>query len=364
MSLFSSSNKNHDGFNVVLEILDSSIIFHLLLVDNSQYTQFSKVSLSHHILPGDGLSQGELKIFQSIIEKGLFKLAEEANKKLGKKMKIKVKKVTAVLFDPWFSLENHDDIQVGKPGEESQVGEKLLEEAIKKLEPEGLPKNNPLSSYARNKSMVETFIHSVKINGYTIGNPLGKKAKDIRISASTYTASAALLEVLKKEMELIHGEQLIITFPKCCSIYSNISNLLGPIVFIDIEENNTPIVFISGDSPFVSPTKVIDIGINQLINAVIKSTGSTRDIALSYIRLSGEDALSDDVSIVVKGAIGQTLSDWSSKVLSSIAEWSPYHSKKVIISRQEKFLPLFLSSLKEDALKNDVEKVVLDACSF
>ena len=60
MSFLDNGNKKKDGFHVVVEVLDSSIDFSVILIKGKNYGELANVSVKHRILPENGLTEIEV----------------------------------------------------------------------------------------------------------------------------------------------------------------------------------------------------------------------------------------------------------------------------------------------------------------
>lgn len=376
MAFLSSSNKNGNGFHVVLQILDDSLTFHLVAVNGRSYGELTNVSLKHHIIPTNGLSDVEVKKFLLTLNKGFTLLGEAASKKIGKNNKIKIKNASAIIFSPWFTLEKREGITIGKPGEVNYLSAKSIEEAVEAIDLSNLDKGHPIAAYVHEKSAIEVFVNSIKLNGYAISNPIGKKSKDIMISASFYTTSLAMLDSLKKDMYFHTKAPLkVMTFPKACALYVNVSSLKSPVLFVNVENETTSVCSVYNESSLVYNAQTIDIGLNNIIGSVMEKSGSDKEVAESYMRLTSEDLLSTNISLLVKSAQEEALSMWKSKVTDLISQIilsiGVSIDTKILTCRDSRFNAMFAKTLNKndtytDSFKEDIDirKVIFESSLF
>ncbi len=377
MSFFSDlKNKNRDGFYIVLEVLDSSIAFSLLAVKGKSYEALAQVSLSHRISVSDGLNQPEIKKFADIITKGFTLISEKVGKILTKKNKIKIRNAVAVIFYPWFSFEKRENIQVGRQGEMNYIRVEAVEDALRGSVLSGLQDDHPIAAYIHKRSIIETFINDIRLNGYSVSNLIGKKAKDIKISACFYTSYKALLDCLKKEIHFHTSvNPKIITFPRACALFAKRVSLKSPALFIGVEDKMTSICSVSEEPSMVYKIQTIDFGLDDIIKSVMEKSGSEREVALSYIRLLDEGLLTDNISNLVKSALEDAIEDWKSKVWEALSAAHTlsgnFGNRKIVLCRNPKFSGILRKSLNQDLKSDDlfneeidIGKVVFESSLF
>jgi hypothetical protein len=366
MSLFSAHNKNQNGFHVIVEVLPQSISLRFLAVEGRNYSELEKVELSHRITPENGLTQTELQKFESILSKGFGELGDKAKRKIGQNTKLKIKSSTAIIFYPWFVAEERDDIRIGKPGEMNTIREGAIEDALMNIKESDQDGKHLLSQYAYKKSVVETFVNSIKLNGYSVANPIGKKVRDVILSASYYITAGAVLDCLKKEI-LFHTGAVprIVTFPHACALSAETAGSL----FIYVDSTATTICSVTEKVPLIYASQMIPGGISQIIENVVKKSGTAKEVAQSYMRLALDGMLADDVSLIVKSARDEALASWKSKIDDALSHMNTQWMKKIILCRDQKLGDMFIkemnSSKKEQRafeINTNVEKVIFGLC--
>ena len=352
MSFFSSKNKIKDGFHVVVEILDSSIVFSVLVVKGKNYGELATLSLKHRLLPANDLPSAEVNKISALLAEGFAFLAKEVKTKSRKKNKIKIESAAVILFPPWFVLEKRENILIGKPGQINSVSKKMVEEVLLDT---------------RKDSVIEAFVENITLNGYKVSNPIDKKGKDIRASASLYAVPGALFRCLEKDVGFHTGiKPTIMTSPKACALFCLTHLLKPPVLLLDVESETTCLYSIlagfSFDVSAVQPpiyfVQSTDLGLNQIIKNIMHKSDSEVEVAGSYLRLLDEDLLSDNASVLIKSACDETLQNWKLKVNSAMAQiilpfdFSKY--KKFILSRDPKFGGMFRKTLNQGLLEPDL----------
>jgi len=367
VAFLSGSKKNKNGFHVVVEVRDRSLDLHLLAIEGDKFSALSEVSMSHRIVAEDGLTQEKIKEFSDILNKAFAKLVEATRKKIGDTDRIKIKSSQVVIFYPWFVVEEKNNIQIGSSSVATILSQKNMEEALRNIDTGGLPSAHPVAAYTYKKTIIETVVNSITLNGYIVPEPSGKKSKNIMIGASIYTAAAGILDILKKDVKFhTELEPEIITLPKSLALYINKTVKNNPVLYINVEADNTCITSITPGSSLVYKSKFVDIGEEDIIEKVMEESNTTRDIALSYIRLVHEQALTPEVSALVKSAFDKVVGEWKTLVIKACTELYTQGEKKLVCHNQ-KMADIFYDAIFGEnhevaLLKNiDVEKIVFNS---
>ena len=331
MSFLSSPKKVKDGFHVVILLRDTTIELSLLVVSGKKYSLVSKAVLAHRITPENGFMSDEVTSFEKLLDGAFESLYKETRKKIGN-AKIKINGSRVILFYPWFNVEERNDIEIGKKDEIIHLSTKFIEETLHNIiESPAIEKGSPVAEYTYKKTIVETFVHSISLNGYTVPEPLGKKSKNIVIGVTTCTAAAGMLAILNKKTEFHTGSVApIYTLPKLAAVYSDIRALNTPALFIDIERENTSICSV-GATTVTHRSKFTNIGVDDILKMVMKKTGVTKDIALSYMRLSDENLVTEDISLTVFNAIHEVMPLWESAVNDAVSQLDSNFPSKILV---------------------------------
>lgn len=331
MSFLLSPKKVKDGFHVVILLRDTSIELSLLVVAGKKYSLVSKAALAHRITPENGFMSKEVSSFEKLLDEAFENLYKATRIKIGN-AKIKISGSSVVLFYPWFNIEERNEIEVGKKGEVVHLSAKLIEETLNNISTSpSLEKGSPVAEYTYKRTIVETFVHSISLNGYEVPEPLGKKSKNILLGVTICTAAAGMLAILDKKTEYHTGSVApVYTLPKLAAVYSDLRALRTPALFIDIERENTTICS-AGATALTHRSKFTSIGVDDILKMIMKKTGVTKDIALSYMRLSNENLVTEDISSAVSNAIKEVMPLWESSVNNAVSQINSDFPSKVIL---------------------------------
>jgi cell division ATPase FtsA len=184
----------------------------------------------------------------------------------------RVKKVYCSLASPWFVSQTKT--LVVKEDKEFTITAKFISDLLQKEEDSF--ENSNLSKYSSNKrhasEVIERKLIDVRLNGYKVKDPIGKKAQsaefDIFLSMSQATILDSIEDVLSKYFlteEINFHSFTLVSFSAIRDIYESVSSFL----FLDITGEVTDISIIKLGT--ILKTASFPVGKNSVIREVTKT---------------------------------------------------------------------------------------------
>lgn len=235
-------------------------------------------------------------------------------------------KVFCVFSSPWYvSQTNMVSMEMEKPAE---VDEKFLrriihEEEQKIVEAARKLKNLKKSPAKNEKFLIEHKIIKAELNGYPVRNPLGKKAKKIKMLIYVSIAPKAIVEKIKTEMSKNFGHAPVIfaTFPNVVlEVLSGVVKTKENYAVVEAREEITDIA-VTNDS-FLDALASFPRGTNLLFRSVAGETGGFLPEAPSVLRAYSRGHRILEGSEKITSALKKGEKEWSSFFRKAAAEMS------------------------------------------
>ena len=356
MSFFSKLNSGFENLHVLVEVMSNSIIFSILLAKGRSYGKLASVSIEHQAMGGSDFLQKDIQKLDTVLSKGFTGLRKAVEIKIGKKYKdgsdMKIKSSTVILYSPWFSVKKEVNLAIGNKEQKNFVTKKSIELALSQFESRG--------------EALEMFVDEIKLNGYRVSNPIGKKVEHVSVSAFFYLAPKKLTDCITKEINFhTSTSPKILTSPKSYALFALRHAMKLPALFICVENQRTSVVQVS-EGNFLSDfpcytSQTIDFGLNQLVEILMKKSGIDKQMAFSYLRLLNDDMLADRASLMTKSARDEGLEIWKSKINSLALRGN----KKFLLCREPKFSEIFIKTLGRDFSRDiNSEQITFESCFF
>lgn len=356
MSFFAKLNSGFENLHVLVEVMSDSIIFSLLMAKGRSYGKLASVSIEHQAMAGNEFLQKNIQTLDTALSKGFMRLRKAVEIKLGKKYKngadMKIESSTVILSPPWFTVKKEENLAIESKAQKNFVTKKGLELA--------------LSRFEGKEEALEIFVDEIKLNGYRVSNPIGKKVERISVSAFFYIAPKILMHCLIKEIDFhTSTSPKILTSPKSYALFALRHAQELPALFICVENQMTSVVQVSEgnfltDFPCYT-SEIVDFGLNQLVEILMKKSGIDKPMAFSYLRLLNDNMLADNASLITKSARDEALEIWKSKVNPLALQGN----KKFFLCREPKFSEMFIQALGQ-GFNGDIgiEQVAFESCFF
>lgn len=307
---FLFSSKNRKETFLIIAVLEQEILSFLVEVSQTKTFVASCRKIQHGISLGNGLNVDKLRKFKKTLNTVLDALHQDAQKHF-KKSRISLAEIFLVYGAPWFFSEQ---VRVGLEGSNILVSKEELEKEIK---------NKFAESAQMRPSFIEQSLNQVKLNGYALTNPFGKRADEVEALSTAISIFPEMEEVLKKTALSFFkaGAVTDVSLPKACALCALNNKLALPSVFLFIDKNQTTAVEIWQNGSYSS--KIINYGAMEIIKTAAEIFGvESEEVAASYLRLSKEKILAEDLSAQVNGAIKENMVDWQFQVKNAISDFT------------------------------------------
>lgn len=206
-----------------------------------------------------------------------------------------------VLASPWYLSETNTI----KMKEENlfTVTENLIEKAVANL--------TKAHKEDSTLSVLEQSYLSVFMNGYSLNNPIGKKAKDLDITVFNSYVKTDLLKTVKDLMHKNFHLHNIFIHSKSLVTYSAIGDMYPAItdyVIVDITTAITEVWITRGG--VLKDTGSFPYGKSAFINSIAKSMMVNPEVAESLIKSYLSNHIEDDKKMAVISAVKIAQNEW------------------------------------------------------
>ncbi|MFT5280831.1 MAG: DNA-binding XRE family transcriptional regulator [Flavobacteriaceae bacterium] len=223
-----------------------------------------------------------------------YKLLEDAFQALRTAGFHSPEKINIILSPAWSFSQSRTVLL--KRSKEFTVTEDIIKEARKK-ELQRL-KNDDFAQYIGNGEeleCIEDTVSHVMLNGYSLGNPIGKKVNDLQISFFITLVSKEFIEQLKHITTSVFNEKHTPVFHSlalCQGDFARKLHVTTTQTIISIENEITHIKIFDNDILQIS--RSIPIGIQSLLRHLRQQKNFTEKELMSYIELYKNNHLHDE----------------------------------------------------------------------
>lgn len=260
------------------------------------------------------------------------------------------------LSSPWYASETHCEILSSKEPKEFTEEDfaQIVLKAGDNLRTKAQESTPVLKGYFRSGShVVENHITSIKINGYAIDNPFGKKYKQMDIDFFVTIIPKDLNDDLIESLEMMWRSVRVTISSFALTHYAVAKrhSLLGEnVMFVDVTGSATEITKIV-DGSIVS-SKYLYIGKIHFRKAISEATGSPAYIASSQFELFAKKELSSTEMANTQFALAPVETRWQNECVSYIEKEheNEYSCAEYVLSADYNFQN-YLNSLFRTALE-------------
>jgi len=300
-----------------------------------------------------GKESQALKVSMERIVESIIKANQELLVHSGEKLNI-----MCVLSSPWYvsqtkiiSIQHKDQILISKDFVDSLIAkevESFKEDLNKKVKKGSLDEN----------ILIESHVVHVKLNGYPVSKPLGKKAETVEVAMIMSFAPQRVVQVM---------HEVVRKFVRVEKINFNTFSLAGFSIVRDIFPDIHNFIFteIGGEVTDVTIAKKgilletisLPVGSYTLVRSISESLNVLPDVAISYLSLDIEEVAHADL----KSSIESTRESVRQK-------WIQSFGNALTIFSQEIFLPRDLFFISEqgtgDFFLNVIKKTEFKEIAF
>lgn len=303
MSLFSGlfEKKNNSNYSLVIDIGSESIgaAFVEQLSDNKPYI----IDTERHLIPFQ--EKINIKRFIELMKETLeITINELKNRNVG----IVPSSCLITLASPWHAsqtrvihINSKDNFLITKDG----LSEMLNNEA------QAFMSENTKEGVMTNNSIIESHIIQVKINGYSLEKPIGRKTNNIElfmhITSSPDTIICSLEEILKKNWPNIK----VVFHSFMFSLYNTIKDKFdksSSFLIIDIAGEVTDVTLVRNNVLLESIS--FPLGYRSFLRRVASQLSLEPENAYSEIKLWNKQKMSKERSDQIAEIFEKMTSDW------------------------------------------------------
>jgi hypothetical protein len=307
MSFLFPGKNTKDGFYLNLLLLEKEFSVFFVSVDEAVSKTLFYKNVEHNLDISKGIDSEKLTKLKSILSKLLSLAYTEAVRVSGKKS-LKLEDVAVILGYPWFYS---DDMHFSFTGKDISISEgELLENIDKRFQEDEGKKAGALKP-----ALLERYVNEVRLNGYKVRNPYGKKTERIEASVTTISFFPEIEHVLDKEIAaFFHGvRSRFLSLPKVFYHQGVNAN------YLVMDSSNTLLVHSCGGAGVKA--REINYGVAEMVKAAAEVFGSESESnAISYLKMAKEDVLLDSVSSKVLAAVRERMVDWKFLLKKSLTE--------------------------------------------
>ena len=224
-------------------------------------------------------------VLDDLSKKGLSSLGSDASKK-------RIKKVYCSLASPWF-VSQTKTVKIKKE-EPFVITSKFISDFLNREE--GDFENSNLSKYGSGRKqeseVIERKLIDMKLNGYKVGNPLGKKAKEAELTLFLSMSQTSILDEIEDVItKYFYTEDLtfhsftLVSFSAIRDMYDRVTDFL----LLDIAGEVTDISLVKQGN--VLKTMSFPVGKNTLLRFLAEELRTSSEEALSSLRLFYTESL-------------------------------------------------------------------------
>lgn len=277
----------------------------------------------------------------------IFNSVDNVFSHLEKKELGKIDEIHCFLSSPFFISQTITKTK--KSGEEIEITEEFIREFIEEEIGKFAKENSSVYPEVLGDELgiLEKKIVDIKLNGYSVTNPYGKKATDIEVSIFVSFGSKKIIAKLERVLSgMVHHKEVFLhTYPVTLfnttrDIFPEKENLL----ILDIGGEISDLIIVSDG--VLSETVSIPFGENTLIKKIAEIFATSFDEATSTLRLYTNDSLSKNKKEKIKEKVLEVSGEWLGLLKESLRELMDGY-----------FFPEALLLMGDD---NDISKIIQD----
>jgi cell division ATPase FtsA len=238
--------------------------------------------------------------------------------------KIKVPRdVHVVLSSPWQSSQTRF-VSMSKE-KTFKITEKVIHELMQKEEAVfvGVAKANP-SLFGNDFTLFESKTMSATLNGYPIGEPIGKSAKTIELVLHLSVASQSALQSLTKTIQSEIGHAHVSFHSSVFTFFAQLRDIFPEVksfLIIEIGEVLSEVTVV--ESSALSQSVSFPGGFHTQTETVAKELGRTQKEVAMYMRMYADGTLEQKLRHTLEDALQIATKNWATlfgQALSSLSK--------------------------------------------
>ncbi len=232
-----------------------------------------------------------------------------------------IKESFCFLSSPWsVSRTKVVEINRNKP---FVVSEEMMNSLIRKEEDVFVNSDLDVLDENNGVELMDRKIVQFRLNEYKVENPYRKKVNSAEATLFLSVASKDILDKIEDTIgRVFHLGKLHMHSFTLASFLSlrDIFEFEEDFVFLDVSGEVTDISFVKGG--VLKEVQTFPLGRNSFIREVIKSFGSTYELATSVLRSSGFDELDEKTELKLNEALSGVRKEWGKYIENGMLELS------------------------------------------
>ncbi len=344
MSFFSGllGDRGNGEFSLIIDVGSESIgaAFVQIKKDSSPFV----LGVARHVIPFQ--EKINMERFVILLQETLQNVLNDEKIKA---IKEKPNSVIFTLASPWYKSQTR--VVHIEEDEEFIITDNGLKTILEKEKNTFLNKN--VLANKKNKlledALIESYITQIKIDGYEIPNPVGRKTKNIDISihiaTSPVTITSSLSEIINKnwpEAKTIFHSFMFSAFNAVRDIFGEAASY----ILIDVAGEITDISLIR-DNVIIESIS-FPLGNRSFLRLAMRQLSLQGELATTEVELYLKNALSAERTIALDDVFSKTTHDWSLLFVASIKQLSLKYPipKNIYLLTNEEYLNFFEKSIK------------------
>ncbi len=173
------------------------------------------------------------------------------------------------------------------------------------------------------ETVINSKILEVKLNGYKVQKPVGKRATAIEIALVTTSYPTAVIETLKNSLNRFHRLHDLEYYPFSLIGFSVVRDTFADIennIFCEIGGEVTDVTI--SKKGLILETISLPVGSHTLNRQLSETLNILPDVAQSYLSLDSSDSLHQEMTASVKAAQEKVRQTWIAAFKNALTEFS------------------------------------------
>ena len=268
----------------------------------------------------------------------------------------KLSSIVCILSSPWYvsqtkiiSLEHKQPITISNDFIDTMTDKEI--ESFKK----DINKNNSNGDEVNNNILIESHIIHIKLNGYPVKKPFGKKASIIEIAMIMSFAPQGIIKVVEEaSKKLSHVGKVdfhtfsLAGFTVIRDIFPDIENF----IFTEIGGEVTDVAIVK--KGVLLETISLPLGSYTLVRSISESLNVLPDIALSYLSMDTDDAIHQELKANITSAKENARETWLKAFGNALSVLSEeiFLPRELFLISEQGTGDFFLALIKNSKFKN------------
>lgn len=263
----------------------------------------------------------------------------------------KLRDAYCVFASPWYVsqtkiVKSENDTPVA-------VTKETINELVRKEQEEfnkALKEGKYEQLFGPDAQLLEKKVINVRLNGYDIEDPIGKRARELEL---TLFSSFMSKDILAKVEDILHqafSVRAIHHYSYALASWGG-SKILFPDIhdyfFVDVSGETTDISLVVRD--VLVETMSFPMGRSTLLRKVVKDLKVTPDVALSFLSIKHEGSIEKGFKEKLDAILAPVAEDWHDQLVLSIKTFQKIYAlpRSVLVTADSDTAPFFMDALSK-----------------